>query len=87
MSRFGGPTRCTGCGEPLGEKSCRAWKDERTPWSDEYVDELHECPQWGAWTKVTHLERFTGLETTTTQGPLPPEEARSQMQKYRGFGP
>jgi hypothetical protein len=62
----------------------RDW--ERTPWGDEYCDELYQCKECDAWSIVTFLDRFSGEDKMSVRGPLSDEEVtaiagRSQILK------
>ena len=70
--------KCSACGEPLTETSCQATFWERSPYGDEFSDELHQCTRCAAWLLVTLVDRFSGPDDVKIEGPLTEEEAEEQ---------
>ncbi len=76
--------RCPACGAPLGATTLEAAGSERSPWGDEYSDELHRCAGCGAWAVVTVVDRFSGPEETKVYGPMAAEEVEERREAMKG---
>jgi hypothetical protein len=74
---------CPACRAPLGEATLDATGWERSPWGDEYSDQLHRCENCGAWAIVTMVDRFSGPEETKVDGPLSDEEAAERREAMK----
>lgn len=75
---------CPSCRAPLGEGTLEASGGERSPWGDDYCDELHRCGNCGVWAVVTVVDRFCGPEEMLVHGPISAEEAaerRTEMKR------
>ena len=70
--------KCPGCGEPLTKATCQSTSWERSPYGDEFSDELHQCTQCHAWSLMTFVDRFSGPDELKIEGPLTEEEAEAQ---------
>ena len=71
---------CPECHAPLGQGTLDATAWERSPWGDEFSDELHRCVNCGVWAVVTVVDRFSGPVETTVHGPLSDEEAAERRE-------
>lgn len=78
MSRI---ANCPVCGEPLGKGSCQSSSWERSPYGDEFSDELHRCRKCGAWSLLTSVDRFSGPDEVKVDGPLTDAEAEEQKDR------
>lgn len=76
-------SRCPACEAPLGETTLHARGEDRSPWGDEYSDELHRCAACGAWSVVTFVDRFCGPEERKIVGPMSDEEAAERREAMR----
>jgi hypothetical protein len=74
------PARCPACRAELTHGTHKAIRGDRSPWGDEYADELHQCAWCGAWAVVTSVDRFAGPDETRVDGPLSPEEVEEWRQ-------
>jgi len=72
--------RCPKCRAQLGQGTLDATAWERTPWGDEFSDELHRCANCGTWAVVTVVDRFVGPAETSVDGPLSDEEAAERRE-------
>jgi hypothetical protein len=70
--------KCPGCSEPLNEASCQFTFWERSPYGDEFTDELHQCTKCRASSLITFVDRFSGSDDVKVEGPLTEEEAEEQ---------
>jgi hypothetical protein len=75
---------CPGCGAGLTSSSLQAQGWERSPYGDEFSDELHRCPDCGAWSLVSVVDRFCGPDEVKVSGPLSEQEAEEQRQRLKG---
>ena len=73
--------KCPGCGESLNQDSCQSTSWERSPYGDEFSDELHQCKKCLAWSLVTFVDRFSGPDDMKIEGPLTDDEAEEQKTK------
>jgi hypothetical protein len=77
-------TLCPGCNKPLTTETAQlsgGW--DTSPYGDEFSDVLHLCAACGAWSMVTHCERYVGPPETTVRGPLSAEEVQEQRERIR----
>jgi hypothetical protein len=77
---------CPGCAARLDEQTRHASGWERSPYGDEFADELHRCEGCGAWWWVTFVDRFSGEDEIHVEGPLSEEEAREQRERIGEMG-
>jgi len=75
--------RCPACRAPLGDGTLDARGGERSPWGDDFSDELHRCTNCRAWAVVTVVDRFSGPEETKVYGPLSDEEAAERREAMK----
>jgi len=78
-----GDMRCPACRAELSGETCRASAWDRSPWGDEYADELHQCGGCGVWWVVTWVDRFCGPEEKRIDGPLTAAEAQQRLAAMR----
>ena len=84
MDSGGQNVHCPGCKAHLTGGTCRTrggW--ERSPGGDEFVDEIHRCPNCDAWWLVTFVDRFASADETKITGPLTDEEVSEQLQRLK----
>ena len=72
---------CPSCDSPLGQGSLRARGWERSPYGDEFTDELHCCLECEAWSLVTLVDRFASSDEVTVHGPLSESEITDQQER------